>query len=86
MEENDFDRFWKVYPRKIGKGQARKAWKQMDGLRPPVDVLIAAVSAQSGSEQWEEWKYIPHPATWLRGERWDDELPPAPPKFVAPVN
>ena len=38
--------------------------------------LIEAINKQKNSEQWSKdgGKYIPHPATWLKGERWNDEL------------
>jgi hypothetical protein len=26
--------------------------------------------------QQKETQYLPHAATWLNGERWEDELPP----------
>lgn len=73
----DFDSFWKVYPRKISKAAARKAWLAKNGSKPPIDEIIAAVEKQSESEQWRNAKFIPHPATWLNGERWSDEPEPA---------
>ena len=72
----EFDEFWKQYPRKVAKGDARKAWMQTAKIRPMLQVLLAALEAQKGQEQWlkDGGQYIPHPATWLRGERWDDEI------------
>lgn len=78
----DFDAFWSAYPRKEGKGDARKAWAQVAHRRPPVDELIAAIEQAKGGDQWAralragELRFIPHPATWLRQERWDDSPPP----------
>ena len=71
-----FDEFWKQYPRKVAKGDARKAWQQTAKIRPPMGVLVAAVEAQKHQEQWlrDGGQFIPYPATWLRSERWDDEL------------
>lgn len=44
----------------------------------PLPVLIAAIRrAQQQSDAWVRG-YIPHAATWLRGERWDDEFTPLP--------
>jgi hypothetical protein len=73
---NDFDAFWKVYPRKLAKGDALKAWKQMARERPPIRVIIAAIEAQKGSDGWTKdgGGFIPYPATWLRASRWDDEV------------
>jgi uncharacterized protein YdaU (DUF1376 family) len=77
--EADFERFWKVYPRKVGKRPALRAWKKLGKARPDADVLIAAVLMQAGSDDWQKdgGQYIPHPTTWLNQGRWEDELPPA---------
>ena len=71
-----FDLFWSVYPRKIGKGAAELAWKK---IRPDDTLqgrIVDAVKAQCKSEQWKRdgGQFIPHPATWLNGKRWDDVL------------
>jgi len=70
----DFEKFWQAYPRKLGKGDARTAWEQTKAIRPLTAHLIKAVIVQ---KSWEDWtkdagKYIPWPATYLRGERWED--------------
>lgn len=72
-ENADFDRFWKVYPNKKGKGVARTAFQKAQE-KVSVDVMISAVENQKQSRQWKEdgGKYIPHPATWLNQERWED--------------
>ena len=72
----DFDTFWKAYPKKVAKGDARKAWGQTDRIRPDLETLLTAIDQQSKSDQWRknEGQFIPYPATWLRQERWDDEL------------
>jgi len=72
----DFDTFWKAYPKRVAKGDARKAWTQTQNIRPALPELLAAIEAQAKSDQWRknDGQFIPYPATWLRGERWDDEL------------
>ena len=74
--QTDFDAFWTAYPRKMAKGDARKAWKQTESFRPPIDDVLKALNAQRRSEQWtrDNGQFIPYPATWLRAERWDDVL------------
>ena len=71
---DDFDAFWAVYPRIVGKGDAKKAFAK---VKAPVSVLIAAVNTQKQSQQWlkDNGQYIPNPATWLNQGRWEDELP-----------
>ena len=68
----DFDTFWQSYPRKIAKGDARKAWQQTEKIRPSLDFILQAIEAQKAT--WDNPKFIPYPATWLRAERWDDEV------------
>ena len=71
-KEDAFDRFWKVYPKKTGKQDARKAFKN---VTVPVETLIEAVEKQKTWKQWtkDNGQFIPNPATWLRQGRWDDE-------------
>ena len=70
-----FDAFWASYPKKVGKGQAVKAWrvavKKADAGTITAG-LHAAVTAwkRAGTEQ----QFIPNPSTWLNGERWADEV------------
>lgn len=68
-----FDDFWLLYPRHVAKLAARKAWVK---VRPAdhVPILEALVSWR---QVWrdKDQEYLPHPATWLNGERWEDELP-----------
>ena len=72
MEE--FEIFYNAYPRKMAKGDARRAWVQTTNLRPSIETLLSAIKAQCATEQWMQGggKFIPYPATWLRQERWDD--------------
>ncbi len=76
-EDDDFDIFWKNYPKKVGKAQAKKAWLKLKKSKklPEIDVLLQAISKQKTSQLWikDNGQYIPHPSTWLNGERWNDE-------------
>lgn len=68
-------KFWELYPRKVSKGAALKAWKQLGAGRPTQATLEAALAWQRTSEDWtrDDGQYIPYPATYLRGQRWLDE-------------
>lgn len=81
----DFDTFWKSYPRKVAKGDARKAWTQTEKIRPSLDELIKSVEEHCKTEQWSKdgGAYIPHPSTYLRQERWDDVLEIEAPKALS---
>ena len=70
---SDFDCFWKAYPRKVGKVKAEAAFYK---ITTPVSVLLAAIEQQKKTAQWQKdnGQFIPHPATWLNGKRWEDQM------------
>jgi hypothetical protein len=73
---SDFLSFWDVYPRKVGKDAAWKAWKNRNGSLPEINIIITAIENQKNSDQWlkDSGQYIPNPATWINQGRWEDEL------------
>lgn len=75
-----FDRFWKAYPKKVGKGAAEKAFAKYKPDDALVEQMIRAVEAAKRTEQWRKdgGQYIPNPATWLNQKRWEDEPPEIP--------
>jgi len=70
-----FNEFWQAYPRKVGKGAARRVW---DKISPDtgLQTILDQVARQRETEQWADPKYVPHPATWLNQQRWLDEPDP----------
>lgn len=66
-----FVEFWTAYPRKVGKGEAEKAWQR---AKVPVGTVLAALSWQANSADWERdgGQFIPYPATYLNQRRWED--------------
>jgi hypothetical protein len=81
----DFIRFWEAYPRRAGKGHARRAWRKAI-TRASVDTIIAGAERYRDDPNRTE-QYTALPSTWLNGERWDDDpLPKSDqPKSVGPV-
>ena len=71
----DFEKFWAVYPKKVGKQAARKAFERIKGV--PVETMIRAVEYQRSTEQWRKnnGEFIPHPTSWLNRGGWEDEIP-----------
>lgn len=69
-EADDFEVFWKAYPRKTAKADARKAFSKAAKQTPVAEMLGGLERAKAG---WDEVRFIPHPATWLNGSRWQDE-------------
>ena len=68
-----FDQLWSLYPRKIGKGQARKAFKAASKKIDFYDLLPKLMDFVNTLEGKDK-QYMPHLATWLNGERWTDEV------------
>lgn len=67
-----FDAFWAIYPRKVGKAAARKAFAKALGLVPP-DEIQYGVQRLADDPNLPPTEFIPHPATWLNRGGWDDE-------------
>lgn len=70
-----FAEFWEAYPKKMAKGDAIKAWGQMEAGQHLAKIL-ETVKASAKLEAWtkDDGRFIPFPATWLRAQRWEDEL------------
>lgn len=73
-EHPDFAVFWDAYPNKRNRPAARKAFAKIAG-KVELSALLAALETQKRSPDWtkEAGKYIPYPASWLNGRRWEDE-------------
>jgi hypothetical protein len=69
-----FETWWKTYPRKRDKPRALKIWLSA-GLEETAESLIVALQNQIAHDaQFQDKKYIPYAATYLNGERWNDEV------------
>lgn len=66
----DFELFWKSYPRHEAKSSAMKAFKK---VKVDINVLLQAIAQQKNSKQWKD-NIIPHASTWLNQSRWEDEV------------
>jgi hypothetical protein len=77
-----FDDWWNEWPYKVDKGAARKAYAKalkitdasclLSGLLAQVETLREAMKPDPVNKK----VYCPYPATWLNGERWNDEVTP----------
>ena len=79
-----FEAFWTVYPRKVGKTAARKAFeaavrRTAKETRQTVDlaVIIGGAERMAADPNLPGKEFIPHAATWLNQGRWLDEPYPA---------
>lgn len=74
QKDAEFEAFWDAYPRHEGKQKARTAFEKVE---EPIETLLDAIAQHKRSAQWvkDGGQFIPHPATWLNGKRWEDQLP-----------
>jgi hypothetical protein len=74
-----FEIWYSAYPLHKGRGAALRAYKAAI-LKTEIDVLLFAAKAYAKQMHGREKNFIPHPATWLNGQRWLDEdlQPPKP--------
>lgn len=72
----EFEIWWKSVPRKIGKGQALRAWRTARRGGVSVDTLTDGMERAAAFWAAERTapQYVPHPSTWLNGKRWEDDL------------
>lgn len=71
-----FSIFWGVYPRKVAKPMALRAWLK---IKPSIELterILQGVRNHQAGKQWQEdgGRFIPHPATFLNQQRWEDEV------------
>lgn len=80
--ELTFDDFWALYPRRVAKKEARHAWAKIDAKHYPTILTALYEWARIWNDRGEP-QYTPHPATWLNGERWEDDFPPGHKPYTA---
>jgi len=77
--------FWELYPKKVAKGAAIKAWQKLS-KNDQAEVLEAL---PNHLKYWQvkgtEKEFIPYPASWLNQMRWLDELDFEQPKPKKPA-
>ena len=73
---DEFEVFWVAYPKKRSKRDAWRAWQQTTDRRPSLIDVVTKIGCLSITRQWVDnnGQFIPHPATWLRADGWDDEV------------
>lgn len=75
-----FDRWYASYPRKVKRAEAETAWQNLNPDDALTDHMISVVGLWATSKDWtkEDGRFVPYPASWLNGKRWQDEAPRAP--------
>lgn len=67
---DNFEKFWSLYPRKIGKHQANKLFLKID--ESLIYKVIKATEIFVRNNLTTDIKYIPHPTTFLNQRRYED--------------
>ncbi len=75
LQEERFLKFWEAYPKKLNKGAARKAFYKINPDDDMLETFLTAIKKQSMLPDWmkDKGQFIPYPASWLNGERWEDD-------------
>lgn len=71
-----FEDFWLIYPKKVAKKDAKAAWLKAKVTPEIWDRIVVSIEQHKRSDNWTDrgGMFIPYAATWLNGERWDDEI------------
>lgn len=72
---NDFNEFWSLYPRRVSKRTAQKAWDKETKQTAP-EIILAGLRRQLPHLASRDVQFIPHASTWLNQGRWEDEIQP----------
>lgn len=74
VEDLEFVRFWDAYPRKVGKGEARKVWAKLRKNGIDLEAVIAGAERyrDDPARQRKDLEFTKHPGPWLNAERWTD--------------
>lgn len=64
----DFDQFWTMFPNKVGKRDAEKAFAKAI-QRASFEIITAGLSRYAAKTDDRPWC---NPSTWLNQDRWDD--------------
>jgi len=77
-----WERFWLIYPNKVGKADARKAFDRAQARASiPFEALIAGLEAYVSKTDDRPWC---NPSTWLNQDRWEDRPATGPPRRQTP--
>jgi hypothetical protein len=73
QQVDEFEEWWRIYPRHVAKGAARRAFEKAVRNGATVDELKAGAMRYAAERSDEDPKFTKHASTWLNGECWRDE-------------
>ena len=70
-----FDEFWKVWPKRVGKGAAIRAYERALKRATHEQIVTGAkqMAALWAVMSEQDRRYVPYPERWLNSDRWADE-------------
>lgn len=73
--EEQFEEFYKNYPKKVKKQDVKKWFKKNKPSSELFSSMMSSLEQFRGSKDWlkEKGQFIPYPSTWLNQRRWEDE-------------
>lgn len=72
-----FDEFWRAYPLRKARQAAERAYLKARNGGARAEQILEGARRYGSERSREDPKYTKHPATWLNGGCWDDEISPA---------
>lgn len=83
--EVEFGELWLLFPRRVGKGHARKAYRAAR-KQTSAEIIRNGVMRFAAAAMDRDPGFVAHPATWLTGQRWEDEADAMPARSRDPPN
>ena len=73
---NLFNCFWNEYPKKVGRKKAYETWQSINPSEQDLNAMLINITDRLNQGAWslETKQFIPHPANYLGGELWTDEI------------
>lgn len=80
LQEEAFEKWWKLYPRKTDKKRAKIAYLNVingtiESIQEKSETIYNALLKQVKEDYSQrEMQFVPLPTTWLHGEKWNDMI------------
>lgn len=74
--EEQFEKFYKMYPKKVKKQNVKKWFEKNKPSNELFSSMLSSLEQFRASAEWQKdgGQYIPYPSSWLNQKRWEDEF------------
>lgn len=81
--QGTFDEFWTIYPRRVQKQDAKKAWTQQVRKKVAPEMMITGAKGYAAYHRSRntDQDFIKHPGSWLRAGGYEDYQPEPEPEL-----